>query len=102
MRTTCSTQPIWPTAGRWPAARCQPARRCAWLSPTRSRGFGTPTCSEPSGPLPSNLIMTLNDTLTTPALIARGAARYGARIAVETEHGRYSYAQLDAARIEAA
>jgi acyl-CoA synthetase (AMP-forming)/AMP-acid ligase II len=46
--------------------------------------------------------MTLNDTLTTPALIARGAARYGARIAVETEHGRYSYAQLDAARIEAA
>lgn len=46
--------------------------------------------------------MMLNDTLTTPALIARGAARYGARIAIETEQGNLSYAQLDAARIEAA
>ncbi|CAE6735567.1 FadD3 family acyl-CoA ligase [Paraburkholderia haematera] len=46
--------------------------------------------------------MTLNHILTTPALIARGAARYGTRIAIETAQGNLSYAQLDAARIEAA
>ncbi|WP_174490632.1 FadD3 family acyl-CoA ligase [Paraburkholderia oxyphila] len=45
---------------------------------------------------------TPHETLTTPALIARGAARYGARIAIETPEGSLSYAQLDAARIEAA
>ena len=45
---------------------------------------------------------TSHDTLTTPALIARGAARYGARIAIETPEESLSYAQLDAARIEAA
>ncbi|MFX1677071.1 FadD3 family acyl-CoA ligase [Paraburkholderia sp. A2WS-5] len=45
---------------------------------------------------------TLHEPLTTPALIARGAARYGARIAVETSEISLSYAQLDAARIEAA
>lgn len=45
---------------------------------------------------------TPHDILTTPALIARGAARYGARIAIETPEGSLSYAQLDAARIEAA
>ncbi|MBU7442058.1 FadD3 family acyl-CoA ligase [Paraburkholderia fungorum] len=46
--------------------------------------------------------MTLNHILTTPALIARGAARYGTRTAIETVQGSLSYAQLDAARIEAA
>jgi acyl-CoA synthetase (AMP-forming)/AMP-acid ligase II len=46
--------------------------------------------------------MTLNPILTTPALIARGAARFGTRIAIETVQGNLSYAQLDAARIEAA
>jgi HIP---CoA ligase len=46
--------------------------------------------------------MTLNHILTTPALIARGAERYGMRIAIETAQGNLSYAQLDAARIEAA
>ncbi|MFB9126960.1 fatty acid--CoA ligase family protein [Paraburkholderia dipogonis] len=46
--------------------------------------------------------MTLNHILTTPALIARGAARYGTRIAIETVQGNLSYAQLDAARITAA
>jgi HIP---CoA ligase len=46
--------------------------------------------------------MTPNETLTTPALIARGAARYGACIAIETPERTLSYAQLDAARIEAA
>ncbi|MFM0175047.1 FadD3 family acyl-CoA ligase [Paraburkholderia sediminicola] len=46
--------------------------------------------------------MTLNHILTTPALIARGAARYGTRIAIETAHGNLSYAQLDSARITAA
>ncbi|OAJ53283.1 fatty acid--CoA ligase [Paraburkholderia ginsengiterrae] len=46
--------------------------------------------------------MTLNHILTTPALIARGAERYGTRIAIETAQGSLSYAQLDAARIEAA
>jgi acyl-CoA synthetase (AMP-forming)/AMP-acid ligase II len=46
--------------------------------------------------------MTLNHILTTPALIARGAARFGTRIAIETVQGNLSYAQLDAARIEAA
>ncbi|TDG18922.1 fatty acid--CoA ligase [Paraburkholderia silviterrae] len=45
---------------------------------------------------------TPHETLTTPALIARGAARYGARIAIETPEGNLSYAQLDAARVEAA
>ncbi|WP_322047581.1 FadD3 family acyl-CoA ligase [Paraburkholderia sp. J67] len=46
--------------------------------------------------------MTPHDILTTPALIARGAARYGARMAIESEALSLSYAQLDAARIEAA
>ncbi|WP_179405117.1 FadD3 family acyl-CoA ligase [Burkholderia guangdongensis] len=47
--------------------------------------------------------MTHNDdTLTTPALIARAAARHGAHPAIESEHGRLTYAELDAARIEAA
>ncbi|MFM0319504.1 FadD3 family acyl-CoA ligase [Paraburkholderia nemoris] len=46
--------------------------------------------------------MTLNHILTTPALIARGAARFGTRTAIETAQGNLSYAQLDAARIEAA
>lgn len=46
--------------------------------------------------------MTLNPILTTPALIARGAARFGTRTAIETAQGNLSYAQLDAARIEAA
>ncbi|CAE6847429.1 FadD3 family acyl-CoA ligase [Paraburkholderia domus] len=46
--------------------------------------------------------MTLNHILTTPALIARGAARFGTRTAIETVQGNLSYAQLDAARIEAA
>ncbi|MFM0206052.1 FadD3 family acyl-CoA ligase [Paraburkholderia sediminicola] len=46
--------------------------------------------------------MTLNHILTTPALIARGAARFGTRIAIETVQGNLSYAQLDAARIDAA
>jgi HIP---CoA ligase len=46
--------------------------------------------------------MTLNHILTTPALIARGAARFGTRIAIETATHNLSYAQLDAARIEAA
>ncbi|MEZ0603761.1 FadD3 family acyl-CoA ligase [Paraburkholderia sp. IW21] len=46
--------------------------------------------------------MTLNHILTTPTLIARAAARYGTRIAIETAQGNLSYAQLDAARIEAA
>ncbi|MFM0549362.1 FadD3 family acyl-CoA ligase [Paraburkholderia sediminicola] len=46
--------------------------------------------------------MTLNHILTTPALIARGAARYGTRIAIETAHGNLSYAQLNSARITAA
>ncbi|MFM0503350.1 FadD3 family acyl-CoA ligase [Paraburkholderia caffeinilytica] len=46
--------------------------------------------------------MTLNSILTTPALIARGAARFGTRTAIETAQGNLSYAQLDAARIEAA
>lgn len=45
---------------------------------------------------------SIHETLTTPALIARGAARYGARIAIETPEGSLSYAELDAARIEAA
>jgi HIP---CoA ligase len=46
--------------------------------------------------------MNPNDILTTPALIARGAARYGARAAIETSEGILTYAQLDTARIEAA
>ncbi|WP_415749446.1 FadD3 family acyl-CoA ligase [Caballeronia sp. J97] len=46
--------------------------------------------------------MTDNDILTTPALIARGAARHGAHPAIESEHGRLTYAELDAARLEAA
>ena len=46
--------------------------------------------------------MTLNHPLTTPALIACGAARYGTHIAIETAEGNLSYAQLDTARIEAA
>jgi len=46
--------------------------------------------------------MMLTHTSTTPALIAHGAARYGARIAIETEHDTVNYAQLDMARIEAA
>ncbi|WDD92150.1 FadD3 family acyl-CoA ligase [Burkholderia sp. FERM BP-3421] len=43
-----------------------------------------------------------NDILTTPALIARAAARHGAHPAIESEHGRLTYAALDAARREAA
>ncbi|WP_321816086.1 MULTISPECIES: FadD3 family acyl-CoA ligase [unclassified Paraburkholderia] len=46
--------------------------------------------------------MKPNGIFTTPALIARGAARYGARMAIESEALSLSYAQLDAARIEAA
>jgi acyl-CoA synthetase (AMP-forming)/AMP-acid ligase II len=46
--------------------------------------------------------MTPHDILTTPALIARGAARYGARMAIESTALSLSYAQLDAARVEAA
>ncbi|WP_322093465.1 FadD3 family acyl-CoA ligase [Paraburkholderia bannensis] len=46
--------------------------------------------------------MTSHDTLTTPALIARGAARYGARMAIQSAALSLTYAQLDAARIEAA
>ncbi|WGS54030.1 FadD3 family acyl-CoA ligase [Paraburkholderia sp. D15] len=46
--------------------------------------------------------MTLNHILTTPALIAQGAARHGTRTAIETTQGNLSYAQLDAARIAAA
>ncbi|ASL46077.1 3-(3aS,4S,7aS)-7a-methyl-1, 5-dioxo-octahydro-1H-inden-4-ylpropanoyl:CoA ligase [Burkholderia sp. AD24] len=46
--------------------------------------------------------MTLNHILTTPALIAHGAARHGTRTAIETAQGNLSYAQLDAARITAA
>jgi HIP---CoA ligase len=45
---------------------------------------------------------TPEEVLTTPELIARGAALYGAHIAIETPQGSLSYAQLDAARIEAA
>lgn len=43
-----------------------------------------------------------NEILTTPALIARAAARHGAHPAIESEHGRLTYAELDAARIDAA
>jgi acyl-CoA synthetase (AMP-forming)/AMP-acid ligase II len=46
--------------------------------------------------------MKPNGILTTPALIARGAARYGARMAIESDALSLSYDQLDAARIEAA
>lgn len=46
--------------------------------------------------------MTPHDILTTPALIARGAARYGARMAIESTALSLSYAQLDAVRVEAA
>ncbi|WP_279612065.1 FadD3 family acyl-CoA ligase [Burkholderia metallica] len=43
-----------------------------------------------------------NEILTTPALIARAAARHGAHPAIESEHGRLTYAELDAARVDAA
>ena len=43
-----------------------------------------------------------NEILTTPALIARAAARHGAHPAIESEHGRLTYAELDAARVAAA
>jgi HIP---CoA ligase len=46
--------------------------------------------------------MNLDDTLTTPALIACGAARYGARAAIEMPGHVLTYAQLDDARIVAA
>ncbi|MBN3791514.1 FadD3 family acyl-CoA ligase [Burkholderia sp. Ac-20353] len=46
--------------------------------------------------------MTDNETLTTPALIAQAAARHGAHPAIESEQGRLTYAELDAARLEAA
>jgi len=84
--------------GRRDAARGLPRlgpRRLVRVHVVRTR-------SGQRGPLPSNFTMTLNHTLTTPALIARGAARYGTHIAIETAEGNLSYAQLDAARIEAA
>jgi HIP---CoA ligase len=46
--------------------------------------------------------MTHNPTLTTPALMAQAAARYGAHPAIETEDAVLTYAELDAARREAA
>lgn len=46
--------------------------------------------------------MMLNDTLTTPALIAHAAARYGTRLAIDSPQLSLTYAELDAARSEAA
>ena len=46
--------------------------------------------------------MTLNDTLTTPALIAQAAARHGAHFAIESGDDSLTYAELDTARREAA